>query len=294
MTHITVQIIHAFTDQGQGGNTAGVVLHAGHLTQEQKQRVAAQVGYSETAFVSPSQVADFKLEFFTPRRQIPHCGHATIATFNYLVQQGLLDRVESSKETIDGRREIRIAGDRAFMEQLPPRYTPIDVPGVLASLGLDAARLLEGAQPVVANTGNGFAIVPLRDEAAVASLRPDFAAIEQISAAYNLIGYYVFSLQTRLPGRQAAARMFAPLFGIREESATGTAAGPLAGYLHDYLGLGQAPVRGQARMVIEQGRLMEPASPSELVVELDLADGKIEKVWVGGKATVIRQIDVEL
>ncbi len=288
MTQVTVQIIHAFTDQGMGGNAAGVVLHAELLTQEQKQQVAAKVGYSETAFVSPSKMADFKLEFFTPRRQIPHCGHATVATFNYLAQQGLLDRTESSKETIDGRREIRIAGDMAFMEQTLPRYTSIDVAGVLASLGLDASQLIDGAQPMVVNTGNGFVIVPLRDEVAVLSVQPDFAAIEQVSAAYNAIGYYVFSPQTRAPGRQAGARMFAPLYGIHEESATGTAAGPLAGYLYDQLGV------RQKRMVIEQGRLMNPASPSELVAELELKNGGIEKLWVGGRATVIRKIEVAL
>jgi len=104
MPDVAVQVVNAFVDNGRGGNPAGVVLNAERFSQAQKQAIAAKVGLSETAFVSPSRTADFKLEFFTPTRQIPHCGHATIATFSYLVQLGLLDGARSSKEMLDGNR----------------------------------------------------------------------------------------------------------------------------------------------------------------------------------------------
>jgi PhzF family phenazine biosynthesis protein len=103
---VDVQVLHAFTEQEEGGNPAGLVLEAQRFSQTKKQIIAAQAGMSETAFLSPSKSADFKLEFFTPTRQIAHCGHATIATFVYLVQQGLVSGTHTSKETIDGRREI--------------------------------------------------------------------------------------------------------------------------------------------------------------------------------------------
>ena len=112
---LEVPIVNAFVDQGVGGNPAGVVLDAEALDSAQKLAIAAAVGVSETAFVSPSSLADFKLEFFTPTRQIAHCGHATIATFSFLRQTGRLDRDATSKETIDGRREIRMRGEAAFM-----------------------------------------------------------------------------------------------------------------------------------------------------------------------------------
>ena len=95
---VVVQVINAFTDNGTGGNPAGVVFQAERFSQSQKQLIAANAGFSETAFVSPSQTADFKLDFFTPTRQIPHCGHATIATFGYLRQTGQITRDSSSKE----------------------------------------------------------------------------------------------------------------------------------------------------------------------------------------------------
>ena len=85
---IHVKIVAAFVEDNKGGNPAGVVLDADHLTRDQKINIAARVGLSETAFVSRSDQSDFKLDFFTPSWQIAHCGHATIATFAYLQQAG--------------------------------------------------------------------------------------------------------------------------------------------------------------------------------------------------------------
>lgn len=123
--HIEVQIVNAFIDGETGGNPAGVVVDANALTAAQKLKVAQQVGLSETAFVSTSDVATIKLEFFTPTRQIAHCGHATIATFTLLRQLGVVGEGHLSKETIDGNRDILVDGEMAFMEQRAPKYTQV-------------------------------------------------------------------------------------------------------------------------------------------------------------------------
>ena len=81
----------------------------------------------------------------------------------------------------------------------------------------------------MASTGNAFLIVGVRSAGDLEDLTPDFEAIERISDALDLIGFYVFTTDGLEPGDDATARMFAPRFGIREESATGMAAGPLAG-----------------------------------------------------------------
>ena len=117
---VTVQILNAFAENGTGGNPAGVVLNADDLSDKNKLEIAKKVGLSETAFVSKSNTEDFKLDFFTPNKQIAHCGHATVATFSYLRQIGTLQNNSSSKETINGKRKIEIIGDLAFMEQLAP------------------------------------------------------------------------------------------------------------------------------------------------------------------------------
>lgn len=285
---VIINVVGAFTDGGKGGNPAGVVLQSERFDQTQKQLIAAKAGFSETAFVSPSQSADFRLEFFTPTKQIPHCGHATIATFGYLFQTGQITSQTSSKETIDGNRAILFVDDMAFMEQRSPRYEAISADEVLSSLGINSDQLLDGYSPIIVNTGNSFVMVPLRDEAAVRGVNPKFEIIEEISTEQNLIGYYVFSPQTQGAGRDAGARMFAPLYGIQEESATGMAAGPLACYLYDYMKI------QRDQYVIEQGILMTPPSPSELIARLDLENANIRKVMVGGKSTPLRTMEVEI
>jgi len=234
---IDVHVVNAFTDQGVGGNPAGVVVDADGLTTQDKLRVAAQVGLSETAFVSASNSAAFKLDFFTPTRQIAHCGHATIATFSYLRQVKRIEEGATSKETIDGNRDIFIDGNMAFMEQLSPTYVDVEdrMEIIFRSLGMTENDLMANRRPLIVNTGNGFLVVPFKNEEAVLQVNPDFEAIHKISEAYDLIGYYLFSERTRVSGRDAGARMFAPRYGILEESATGMAAGPLACFLHDRL-----------------------------------------------------------
>jgi PhzF family phenazine biosynthesis protein len=81
MKEVILKTVCAFSIDRMGGNPAGVVLNADNFTNNEKQAIATQAGLSEVAFVSSSTEADFKLDFFTPNRQIAHCGHATIATF---------------------------------------------------------------------------------------------------------------------------------------------------------------------------------------------------------------------
>ena len=294
MSLLTIPVIQAFVDADRGGNPAGVVLNADGYDRATRQRIAARVGLSETAFVSASSVADYKLEFFTPVRQIAQCGHATIATFSYLAQQGMLRGTHSSIETVDGIRGIRLEGDQAFMEQQAPTFTRPDqvvadlsAQRILDSIQVSAADLLESQAPVVVNTGNSFMIIPLRSATAVRQIAPDLAAVERISEQLDLIGYYVFSPEVQQSGRDAGARMFAPRYGIPEEAATGMAAGPLACYLFTYL------QQKKSTFLIEQGYLMPSPSPSVLTVRLKLDQLTIKNLWVGGRATVSHSVEID-
>jgi PhzF family phenazine biosynthesis protein len=283
---VSVEIVNAFIDGETGGNPAGVVLDADNLSTQQKLNVAQNVGLSETAFVSRSEVATIKLEFFTPERQIAHCGHATIATFSRLSELGLVNNGRMSKETIDGTREIIVDGDMAYMEQRAPRYSQVaNLEEVRASLRLSNVSLESIS---IVNTGNSFLLIPLDGATSVSEIRPDQALVKKISDQYDLIGYYVFTTETSLPGRHAGARMFAPRYGIDEESATGMAAGPLACFLHDRLGIDAETI------LVEQGRLMQPPSPSIISVTLRLSDGAIASLMAGGKGRSTRAMEVEV
>ena len=287
---IVVQIINAFIDGESGGNPAGVVLDADEFSAIQKLEIAAKVGLSETAFVSSSKSADFKLDFFTPKRQIAHCGHATIAAFSYLQQLGRIGKAATSKETIDGNRNIFIDGDLAFMEQLAPSYKEVDnrMDSFISSLGIAVSDLLSNNKPIIVNTGNSFLVVPLKDETVVLSAHPNVEAIYNGSEKFDLIGYYIFSQHTEVPERDAGTRMFAPRYGINEESATGMAAGPLACYLYDKMGIKKDV------FLIEQGYFMKPPSPSVITVKLNLKDGKITGLIAGGKAKVMKSLNISI
>lgn len=285
--HVEVAIVNAFTRNDTGGNPAGVVLDADNLGGEQKLAIARVIGLSETAFVSSSDVAGVKLEFFTPTRQIAHCGHATIAAFSWLVQQQRMSGERSSKETIDGIREIVLAGDTVFMEQRAPRYVDVTagelMGDILPALNLPASALDDRASPVFVNTGNTFLVLPLDSRAALAAIRPDSTAIRRISDRHDLVGFYPFTLEAD-DGFDAEARMFAPRYGIDEEAATGMAAGPLAAFLHDRLRMRRRGLNRRFR--ISQGALMASPSPSEILVDVEAGPSGITRLLAGGRAAL--------
>ncbi|MGG8496586.1 PhzF family phenazine biosynthesis protein [Tenacibaculum sp. TC6] len=283
---VTVQILNAFTEHNQGGNPAGVVLNADDLSNENKLEIARKVGLSETAFVSGSQIADYKLDFFTPTKQIAHCGHATIATFSYMKQLGLLAKNESSKETIDGNRKIKLIDELAFMEQTAPKYTNVKDKEefILHSLGLNKNQLAEHSPIKLVNTGNSFVIIPLKSSLDLALLKPDYNCINKISEELDLIGYYVFTTDTEIEELDATTRMFGPRYGIIEESGTGMAAGPLACYLYDVLNI------KKSRFNIQQGKFMKPPSKSRIIVDLQVEDTKITSLMAGGKGVLKDQL----
>ncbi len=290
---IEVHLVNAFVDGDTGGNPAGVVLGADALTMSQKLSIARKVNLSETAFVSASAVASLKVEFFTPTRQIPHCGHATIAAFSLCRSAGILTEGLHSKESIDGTLEIELRDGKAFMFQQEPSYTELkaDAPlysQALAAIGITSAQLLPGTAPCVARSGNAFLLVPVLDASVLEALVPVYSEIERICAELDLIGFYPFVLRTNRANRSAGARMFAPRFGIPEESATGTAAGPLACYLADYLG------NRSVDIFVEQGWYMIPPSPSLIEISFVKDVNERRKVKVGGYAETVGSLRVEV
>ncbi|MBW2492309.1 MAG: PhzF family phenazine biosynthesis protein [Deltaproteobacteria bacterium] len=159
---------------------------------------------------------------------------------------------------------------------------------LISSLGISVRDLLSNYKPFIVNTGNSFLVVPLKDETTVLSAHPDLGKIHKISEEFDLIGYYIFSQHTKLSERDAGTRMFAPRYGINEESATGMAAGPLACYLYDKIGIKKDV------FLIEQGHFMKLPSPSVITVKLNLEDGKITGLIAGGKAKVMKSLNISI
>lgn len=137
--------VNAFTSDGDGGNPAGVVLCADNLSSEKKLKIAQAVGYSETAFVSQDDEADCEISFFTVTGEVDFCGHATLAAFSTMHQEGMLTEGQYVQRTKAGLLAVTIEPrGHVVMEQKLPEY--------LGELNNEEVSALIGINPVARNT----------------------------------------------------------------------------------------------------------------------------------------------
>lgn len=272
--------VAAFPNKNCGGNPAGVVLNADKYSDCEMLNIAKNIGYSETAFVSESDIADFKVRFFTPVEEVDLCGHATIATFNLLRDLGHIDIGSYTQETKAGLLKIEVYKETVFMEQNNPIfYEVIDKREVLDCFDINHDCCNDRLPIHIVSTGLKDIILPIKDLETLNNLKPNSQLITQLSRKYDAVGIHAFCLETT-DGGEAHTRNFAPLYGIEEESATGTASGALASYLAKYMS-----ERFSGFFEFEQGYFMN--SPSKIIVNLKSDNNTISEVWVGGRASLL-------
>lgn len=272
--------VTAFSDDTNGGNPAGVVLNADLLTEAQMLRIAKDVGFSETAFVMNSDLANYKVRFFTPVDEVDLCGHATVATFNLLRDMGNITTGNYSQETKAGILKLRIFDKCIYMEQnLPKYYDVIDKDEIYRCFESQLSDYICELPIQIVSTGLRDIILPVKDLDSLFALNPNLEMISEISKKYDVVGIHAFCLEN-LHNGDVHARNFAPRYGISEEAATGTSNGALACYLKKYMNW-----HFNDKFVIEQGYSMK--RPSKILVELSCNGDKIEEVYVGGSATLI-------
>lgn len=297
LVNVEVILVSSFTANGAGGNPAGVVFNADKLSSAQKLKVAKAVGYSETAFVSRDEEVDYEVSFFTTTEEVDFCGHATLAVFSTLYHKGIVTAGTYVQRTKAGILPVVVQGDgKVIMEQqLPQKLGCFSYKELSNLIGINT-NILESSQlPIeVISTGLPDVIIPV-PYGHLDLLTPDDKLISVFCKKHNVIGFHVFELceaslsnsnssntQTNIT---ASCRNFAPLFGITEESATGSASGALACYLSEHLTLGND-------YVFEQGRAMNCKSIITASVELD--NGIVSKVKVGGFANDIGTLVVSV
>lgn len=273
--NVNVYVASAFSKDDMGGNRAGVVLAGPDLNEEEKTGIAYQLGYPETAFVSESGRADLKLEYFTPTGEVPLCGHATVGTFVVLRHLHMLDKPCYTIETKSGILRVTAGEDGLIlMEQNAPRfYETLDKVDLQRCFCPD---IIADDMPVqIVSTGLKDILVPISSPAALGDMIPDFAEVSRLSREKDCVGVHAFSLEREAGegGLTAVCRNFAPLYGIKEESATGTSNCALACYLYRY-GL------KQPGYVFEQGRNLN--SISRIYVRVEGGDDAVSGVSVGG------------
>ncbi len=286
---IKVFTMNSFAKTQGGGNPAAIVLDANNLSDNQMQKLAEKIGFSETAFITKSECADFKVRFFTPVEEVDLCGHATVGAFYLMAERGILMPGVYSQETRAGVLDVEVMDDHLIMmdQAIPCFYEVVDKAEIADSLNLTIEELAEDILPQIVSTGMRDIMVPIRSLEILNRTVPDMMKVAEVSRKYNTIGYHLFTLETL--GGTAHCRNLAPLYGIPEESACGTANGALSSYLthHGKLSMDQAK-----NIVMEQGYTMK--MPSEILASVEMANGEIIRVRVGGKAIDIKEIDVEL
>jgi PhzF family phenazine biosynthesis protein len=253
----------AFTDTPEGGNPAGVWIGDELPDPSTMQRIAAEVGFSETAFLAPASGSARVVRYYSPVAEVPFCGHATIAAGIVLAEAGgdgvyrLATAVGEVPVSVRQRSGQRLAS----LTSVEPRCAPADrslLTDALATLGWDEAELDPSIPPARAYAGAWHLVLAVARARRLATLDYDFDRLKAIMLAHDLT---TLQLVWRESHGVFHARNPFPVGGIVEDPATGAAAAALGGYLRE-AGLIQAPVV----VTIRQGEAM--GRPSLLTVEI--------------------------
>ncbi|MCT9138325.1 PhzF family phenazine biosynthesis protein [Streptomyces violarus] len=246
----------AFSTDPKGGNPAGVVLDATGADDAAMLAAAAEVGYSETAFVVPSGDGALDVRYFSPLAEVPFCGHATIATaVAHAERHGtgrLLLRTAAGPVTVTTDRSAD-GTLVATLVSVAPRTAPIeagDLAELLAILGWSEADLDPALPPRAAFAGAWHPVLAAASRDRLARLEYDMAALGTLMAR---TGWTTIDLVQRESPTVFHARNPFPPGGVVEDPATGAAAAAFGGYLRE-LGLVSTPATLTVHQGVDMGR----------------------------------------
>ena len=260
----------AFTTDPSGGNPAGVVLDASGLDAAAMQAIAAEVGYSETAFVTPAAEGSYDVRYFAPTSEVPFCGHATIATAVALADRGSADHLLFHTQTGDIAVTTGIVDGHstATLTSVPPYVELVEdetVEAVLAALGWSLDDLDDALPPLTAFAGARHLVLAVSTRARLADLMYDF---DQLLAVMTSHRWTTVQLVWREDATTHHVRDPFPVGGVVEDPATGAAAAAYGAYLRS-LGVLDLP----ATLTLHQGD--DLGRPSLLLVDVPAGDGGI-------------------
>lgn len=280
-------IADAFAENIFAGNPAGVVITGGDFLDDNTCiSTAAELRYSETAFIKRNGPCDFTIRYFTPVSEVDLCGHATIASFYVLKHSGIINDGNFTARTKAGNLNINVKNNMVMMDMASPVHiTTISEESEIKRLYeiLGAENIPKsGMLPMIISTGLPDIIMPVSGRAELNSLAPDMNSLSALSEEYNVVGVHPFAPDASNEVT-AHARDFAPMYGINEEAATGTASGALAYYL--YL---NNLITKDTDLCFIQGEAMNRASKIAARIR---NDGSIQ---VGGSAAVLAEGEIHI
>lgn len=271
-------LVKAFTKDKTQGNPAGVIFDADKLSEEQMMKISADLGFSESAFVSQSDKADFKIRFFSPKQEVDLCGHNTIAAIHALLENGKiqLDNSETKEITIETRAgilPIECHKDGLIvMTQAEAQFgeDSHDKKEIAKLLGISAEEILDDYPIQTVSTGTPKLMIPVNSLETLFNIKPDLEGIKNYCPAHGVKGFYPFTLKTMEENSDFHARQFNPAAGIDEDPITGVAAGALGAYIVKH------KILDKNNFIIEQGYCMNKGGMMYVTIN--------DKVKVGGYA----------
>ena len=270
----------AFTADGAGGNPAGVALDAAGWDDATRLAVAADVGFSETAFVEPlARDGEYEVRYFSPRAEVAFCGHATIATAVALAERRGPGELlfHTAAGPVPVRTQETAAGYTATLTSVPTTTRAAEageLDAALAALRWERGDLDPRYPAHVAHAGNHHLVLAAATRARLRELDYDYDALDVLMQERRWTTVHL--VHAHSPVSFSARDPFPP-GGVREDPATGAAAAAFGGYLR-HLGLVDLP----ARITLLQGEDM--GRPSRLVVDLTEED---DRVRVTGTAAAV-------
>ena len=226
--------IAAFSDGERGGNPAGVLVAQRHPHEDEMRRIAAEVGYSETAFAMPDGDA-WRVRYFSPESEVPFCGHATIALGAALADRygdGIFRlKLNQAEITVEGWHER--GAIRAALQSPPTRSAPLDdavLAEVLALFGYRHADLDPAIPPARIHGGADHFALCLQTRELLAAMHYDLGAGRELMNREGLITILLGWAETT---RRFHTRNPFASGGVYEDPATGAATAAFAGYLRD-------------------------------------------------------------
>ena len=293
MPKLHYYLVDVFTEEVFGGNQLAVFPEGQEVPEHLMRRIAKELNLSETTFVLPpaNPANDIKLRIFTPGTELPMAGHPTLGTAFVLLQKQYLKPAGNRLIFEEGVGEIVVDFERdndnlgliTMSQPLPQFGITVSDATVLADLLSISPDDIATEYPAqVVSCGVPFFYIPLKSLAAVNKAKLRLDVLENKLSHIGIGSIFIFSTQTEIAGNTIHSRMFAPAFGIPEDPATGSAAGPLGCYLAKYNLVPSTPI---ANIICEQG--FEMGRPSILYITIGQQNSNITSVKVGGKSVFV-------
>lgn len=238
---IKIKQIDAFTDKPFTGNPAGVVTEASSLSDAQMLAIANEMNLSETAFVLPSDKADFRIRWFTTEKEVLFCGHATLATLHALAEESKFSMTEDTEyhfivEALVGLLAVRVKKDKGKISAVikAPAINLIeenlDIVELASALGLEKEEIISNL-PIMRDTTVDYIFVPVRNLKTLNKVQYNYSHLKALGENILVKGFSIFTTDTYESDSDVHSRFFSPYYDVIEDPVTGSANAPLAVYL---------------------------------------------------------------